>query len=70
MPGYGSVEELIAVDIAGGIYTDATVRAWLIADQGRIDVLTSREVQWKRKDENGAWPRSSRPPACWPHTSA
>ena len=50
MLGYGSAEELLAVDMARDIYVDPDQRAAVIHAYSESGCLESSELPWKRKD--------------------
>jgi len=50
MLGYGSADELLALDIGHDVYRDPADRAWLLARIRAGDLADWVDVRWKRKD--------------------
>ncbi len=50
MLGYGSEEEVLALDIGNDVYVDAAVRDRLIEQDRDAEQIVGVEVEWKRQD--------------------
>ena len=50
MLGYGSVDEVVALDLARDIYVDCEQRAALIREYKNNGVMGTSELRWRRKD--------------------
>jgi len=50
MLGYGSAEELLALDIARDLYVDPAMRRRLLERYATSDQVVGEDVEWRRKD--------------------